>query len=106
MVFTKNSKRKAVQDPQSFHATSAPSQKEAMTPLKSKAPLVLLILDGWGVDAPHPYNAITQAHTPQWDAWWKTCPHALLEASGEAVGLTAGQIGNSEVGHLHLGAGR
>lgn len=69
-------------------------------------PLVLLILDGWGVDVAHPYNAIEVATTPQWDSWWKTMPHGLLHASGEAVGLPKGQIGNSEVGHMHIGAGR
>lgn len=69
-------------------------------------PLVLLILDGWGYSQNQQYNAIAAAHTPQWDHWWATCPHTLLDASGETVGLPAGQMGNSEVGHMHIGAGR
>lgn len=74
--------------------------------MTSTSPVVLLILDGWGVDHAHPHNAIEAASTPQWDKWWRTMPHGLLEASGEAVGLPPGQIGNSEVGHMHIGAGR
>lgn len=69
-------------------------------------PLVLMILDGWGYREDSKFNAIQSAHTPQWDHWWKTQPHTLLEASGTAVGLPEGQMGNSEVGHMHIGAGR
>ncbi len=69
-------------------------------------PLVLLILDGWGQREPAPDNAITTGHTPNWDRLWATCPHSLLVTSGEAVGLPAGQMGNSEVGHMNIGAGR
>ncbi|QDQ39343.1 2,3-bisphosphoglycerate-independent phosphoglycerate mutase [Legionella geestiana] len=69
-------------------------------------PLVLLILDGWGYREDTQDNAIAAARTPQWNAWWRDCPHMLLEASGEAVGLPVGQMGNSEVGHMHIGAGR
>jgi 2,3-bisphosphoglycerate-independent phosphoglycerate mutase len=69
-------------------------------------PLVLLILDGWGYSEEKSHNAIASAHTPQWDHWWKTCPHMLLDASGTVVGLPEGQMGNSEVGHMHIGAGR
>ncbi len=69
-------------------------------------PLVLMILDGWGYSEKTAHNAIAQAHTPQWDTWWQTCPHILLEASGLPVGLPDGQMGNSEVGHMHIGAGR
>ena len=69
-------------------------------------PLVLMILDGWGYCEDKPNNAITTAKTPQWDAWWRTRPHALLEASGTAVGLPSDQMGNSEVGHMHIGSGR
>lgn len=69
-------------------------------------PLVLLVLDGWGVHPGAAYNAIEQAKTPQWNKWWQTMPHGLLEASGEAVGLPPGQMGNSEVGHMHIGLGR
>jgi 2,3-bisphosphoglycerate-independent phosphoglycerate mutase len=69
-------------------------------------PLVLVILDGWGTRA-QPYgNAIAQAQTPTWDRMLATYPHAQLEASGEPVGLPAGVMGNSEVGHLNIGSGR
>ncbi|MFI4963285.1 MAG: 2,3-bisphosphoglycerate-independent phosphoglycerate mutase, partial [Legionellales bacterium] len=71
-----------------------------------KAPLVLMILDGWGYNAHNKHNAIAAAHTPQWDEWWNTCPHILLQASGVPVGLPDAQMGNSEVGHMHIGAGR
>lgn len=69
-------------------------------------PLVLMILDGWGYSQEKNHNAIASAHTPQWDLWWKTRPHTLLKASGTPVGLPNGQMGNSEVGHMHIGAGR
>ena len=74
--------------------------------MSKKRPLVLMILDGWGYREEAQDNAIAQAQTPQWDAWWRTCPHVLLEASGRTVGLPDGQMGNSEVGHMHIGAGR
>jgi 2,3-bisphosphoglycerate-independent phosphoglycerate mutase len=70
------------------------------------APVVLLVLDGWGYRAEPEGNAIAMANVPTWDRLWASAPRTLLEASGEAVGLPAGQIGNSEVGHLNLGAGR
>lgn len=69
-------------------------------------PIVLIILDGWGYAESTPDNAIAAAHTPQWDYLWAHCPHTLLQASGVALGLPAGQMGNSEVGHLTLGSGR
>lgn len=69
-------------------------------------PLVLMILDGWGYREDAKHNAIAAAKTPQWDAWWQTCPHILLEACGTEVGLPDKQMGNSEVGHMHIGAGR
>lgn len=71
-----------------------------------KKPLVLMILDGWGYSPHQKHNAIAQAHTPQWDEWWQQCPHILLDAAGESVGLPNLQMGNSEVGHMHIGAGR
>lgn len=71
-----------------------------------KKPVVLMILDGWGISPPSAGNAITQAETPEMDALYDHYPHTTLVASGEAVGLPAGQQGNSEVGHLNLGAGR
>ncbi len=69
-------------------------------------PVVLLVLDGWGYRAEKEGNAIAMANVPTWDRLWARAPHTLLEASGEAVGLPCGQMGNSEVGHLNLGAGR
>ena len=68
--------------------------------------MVLLVLDGWGYRAEREGNAIALASTPTWDALMARHPHTLLEASGLAVGLPCGQMGNSEVGHLNLGAGR
>lgn len=65
----------------------------------------LIILDGWGLAPPGPGNAIAQAHTPVFDALWRDQPHTTLRTSGHDVGLPAGQMGNSEVGHLNLGAG-
>lgn len=67
---------------------------------------MLMILDGWGYNESDKYNAIAMANSPQWDKWWQTCPHALLNASGLPVGLPEEQMGNSEVGHMHIGAGR
>jgi 2,3-bisphosphoglycerate-independent phosphoglycerate mutase len=69
-------------------------------------PVVLVVLDGWGHRASSEGNAIAMANTPTWDRLWARAPRTLLEASGLAVGLPEGQMGNSEVGHLNLGAGR
>jgi 2,3-bisphosphoglycerate-independent phosphoglycerate mutase len=70
-------------------------------------PLVaLVVLDGWGCAPPGPGNAVELADTPVFDRLWAEYPHATLVASGEAVGLPHGQIGNSEVGHLTIGSGR
>ena len=70
-------------------------------------PLVaLVILDGWGIAPPGPGNAIELAETPVFDRLWRDFPHAQLAASGPAVGLPEGQMGNSEVGHLTIGSGR
>ena len=70
-------------------------------------PLVaLVILDGWGIAPPGPGNAIELAETPVFDRLWRDYPHAQLAASGAAVGLPEGQMGNSEVGHLTIGSGR
>ncbi|HEY2397704.1 MAG TPA: 2,3-bisphosphoglycerate-independent phosphoglycerate mutase [Solirubrobacteraceae bacterium] len=65
----------------------------------------LVVLDGWGLAAPGPGNAVSLARTPVFDELWQSFPHTTLEASGRAVGLPPGQMGNSEVGHLNLGAG-
>jgi 2,3-bisphosphoglycerate-independent phosphoglycerate mutase len=70
------------------------------------APLVLLVLDGFGIRADPDHNAIAMARTPVYDALLARYPHAQLIASGEAVGLPPGQMGNSEVGHTNMGAGR
>ena len=64
-----------------------------------------MILDGWGIAPPGPGNAVSLADTPVFDELWATYPHTQLEACGPAVGLPEGQMGNSEVGHLNLGAG-
>ena len=69
-------------------------------------PIILCILDGWGFRDDAADNAITRAHAPVFRKYWATSPHALLDASEENVGLPKGQIGNSEVGHMNLGAGR
>jgi len=69
-------------------------------------PVLLLVCDGWGHAPPSEGNAITRARTPIYDRWLAEYPWTLLEASGEAVGLPDGVMGNSEVGHLTLGAGR
>ena len=71
-----------------------------------KAPVALIVLDGWGIRADRSYNAIAMARKPVYDALMARYPHARLMASGEAVGLPAGQMGNSEVGHMNMGAGR
>ena len=67
--------------------------------------LALVILDGWGLTGPGPGNAVSQASTPVFDDIWERFPRTQLDASGRAVGLPDGQMGNSEVGHLNLGAG-
>ena len=67
--------------------------------------LALVVLDGWGLAPPGPGNAISQAATPNFDDLWSRFPHSTLSASGRDVGLPEGQMGNSEVGHLNLGAG-
>lgn len=68
-------------------------------------PVVLVILDGWGLAEPGPGNAISLAETPVIDKHWKCYPHTTLSTSGRDVGLRPGQMGNSEVGHLNIGAG-
>ncbi len=71
-----------------------------------RAPVALIILDGWGLREQADNNAVAIARPPVFNRLWATYPHATLQASGEAVGLPAGQMGNSEVGHTNLGAGR
>ena len=71
-----------------------------------RTPACLIIMDGFGLAEPGEGNAISLARTPNLDKLFAACSHTRLEASGEAVGLPAGQMGNSEVGHLNIGAGR
>jgi 2,3-bisphosphoglycerate-independent phosphoglycerate mutase len=79
---------------------------ETVDPRATPAPCVcLVVLDGWGLAPPGPGNAVSLADTPVFDDLWATCPHTTLTACGAAVGLPEGQMGNSEVGHLNLGAG-
>ncbi len=73
--------------------------------MNSVPAVALVILDGWGIAPPGPGNAVSLADTPVFDDLWVTYPHTQLEACGPAVGLPEGQMGNSEVGHLNLGAG-
>lgn len=68
-------------------------------------PIVLLVLDGWGIGPNNAGNAIARAHTPNLNRFWLSFPHTQLAASGEAVGLPHGEDGNTETGHLNLGAG-
>ncbi len=72
----------------------------------SKAPVALIILDGFALRGTEQGNAVAQSKKPNFDRYWNTYPHNQLIASGEAVGLPEGQMGNSEVGHLNIGAGR
>lgn len=72
----------------------------------NNTPFALIILDGWGHSEDNKDNAIAEAKTPFFDHLWKTYPHALLDASSESVGLPEGQMGNSEVGHMTIGAGK
>src|SRR3990167_2883987 len=69
-------------------------------------PMILIILDGFGHSEAHDHNAIYHARTPHLDKFWQNCTHTLISGSGEGVGLPDDQMGNSEVGHLNLGAGR
>ncbi len=74
--------------------------------MQNKRPVMLVVLDGWGWREERADNAVRQAHTPTFNRLWDTCPHAFLDTSGKDVGLPGGQMGNSEVGHLNIGAGR
>ena len=75
-------------------------------PAQHPKPVVLLILDGWGYREDPTDNALAQAELPHWRALWEGCPHTLVHTEGRHVGLPDGQMGNSEVGHMNLGAGR
>ena len=77
-----------------------------MADTQTKKPVVLIILDGFGYREDPKDNAIFHAKTPNWDNLWEKSPHTLISGSGLDVGLPDGQMGNSEVGHMSLGAGR
>jgi 2,3-bisphosphoglycerate-independent phosphoglycerate mutase len=74
--------------------------------MQKRRPVMLVVLDGWGWREEAADNAVRQARTPTFDRLWAGCPHAFLRTSGTDVGLPEGQMGNSEVGHLNIGAGR
>lgn len=74
--------------------------------MKTYKPVALIILDGWGIREKEDANAVVLGNTPNYDKWMRSLERTILDASGEAVGLPDGQMGNSEVGHLNLGAGR
>ncbi len=76
-----------------------------MSEPRKPRPVVLAIMDGWGLAEPGPANGVARARTPNVDRWTVECPYTTLSASGMDVGLPEGQIGNSEVGHLNIGAG-
>lgn len=77
-----------------------------MPEIRNQKKLILVILDGWGLSASQERSAIAAAKTPVFDSIWENYAHSRLEASGMAVGLPEGQMGNSEVGHMNIGAGR
>ena len=74
--------------------------------MQKRRPVMLVVLDGWGWREDAANNAVRQAKTPAFDRLWAACPHGFLRTSGKDVGLPTGQMGNSEVGHLNIGAGR
>jgi 2,3-bisphosphoglycerate-independent phosphoglycerate mutase len=82
------------------------SFKQQRQTLTNKKPTVLMIMDGWGWREEVHGNAVLQARTPNFDGLWSSYPHSFLTTHGPAVGLPEGQMGNSEVGHLNIGAGR
>src|SRR4029079_2983796 len=73
---------------------------------QSRRPVMLVVLDGWGWREEKADNAVRQANTPTFDRLWANGPHAFLRTDGREVGLPPGQMGNSEVGHMNIGAGR
>ncbi len=85
--------------------TPAPACKVLFLPAMNRK-VLLIVLDGWGLGPKPEADAIHKAHTPVFDKLWHTYPHATLVTHGEAVGLPQGQMGNSEVGHMNIGAGR
>src|SRR6476660_6980523 len=87
-------------------ATPRPASERSGSMAQSIRPVMLVILDGFGWREEAADNAVRQARKPNFDRLWQTCPHAFLHTSGGDVGLPDGQMGNSEVGHLNIGAGR
>ena len=73
---------------------------------EQKRQVTLIVLDGWGYRKDTTNNAVAASKTPYFDSLWQKYPHTLLEASGLAVGLPEGQMGNSEIGHTTIGAGK
>src|SRR4029077_1647905 len=73
---------------------------------QKRRPVMLVVLDGWGWREEKADNAVRQAKTPAFDRLWANGPHAFLRTDGREVGLPPGQMGNSEVGHMNIGAGR
>ena len=86
-------------DPEGFARIVAAAARDR------RSAVVLVVLDGWGLAEPGPGNAVELADTPVFDELWERYPHTTLTAWGPAVGLPEGQMGNTEVGHLNLGAG-
>src|SRR5215469_12644841 len=92
-----------------MEASAPPQVAPAAQPQAARPPVhrvVLLILDGFGCRDDAPDNAISRANAPHWRRLLATCPHTTIDASELRVGLPEGQMGNSEVGHLNIGAGR
>jgi 2,3-bisphosphoglycerate-independent phosphoglycerate mutase len=103
-LFVKGRAFAAEMDPRAKPGAPAAVERPRHAPIREK--IVVLILDGWGMSAVPSGNLIAQSRTPHFDDLWARFPRSLLQASGEAVGMPAGTVGNSEAGHLHLGAGR
>src|SRR5205807_3446130 len=89
-----------------WRASPAPARCRGRGQMQKRRPVMLVVLDGWGWREEAADNAVRQALTPSFDQLWATCPHALLRTSGKDVGLPERQMGNSEVGHFNIGAGR
>jgi len=89
-----------------MRAAASLAEIEGRRHVKTYRPVALIILDGWGIREKADGNAVLLGNTPNYDGWLRDWERAILDASGEAVGLPEGQMGNSEVGHLNLGAGR
>ena len=89
-----------------LQALESGGQRPDATPVTTPKPILLLILDGWGHRDAAEHNAIAQARTPNWQRLLRECPHTLVATHGLRVGLPDDQMGNSEVGHMNIGAGR